>query len=191
MNLKLLGPEGVRSRIEAIQKRMGEHVGGVDFADQLGGLTGEIGGPTKPLNPFGMGMSVDGHGAPPNLKPMISSAARDAGIDEQLFDCLVSAESGYNPAARSKVGAMGLTQLMPGTAASLGVVDPLDPVQNLRGGAQYLSQMIKKFGDARLALAAYNAGPGAVEKYGGVPPFKETQAYVDRIMAMYEAKRRP
>jgi soluble lytic murein transglycosylase-like protein len=93
----------------------------------------------------------------------------------------VRQESGWNPTARSHKGAIGLAQLMPGTARQLGV-DPHDPEQNLRGGARYLAAQYRRFGSWRLALAAYNAGPGAVEKHGGVPPFRETQGYVVAIL---------
>ena len=102
-------------------------------------------------------------------------------IPEELFLALIQQESGWNSKARSHVGAIGLTQLMPGTAREL-KVNPHDPVQNLRGGAKYLRAQYDRFGDWRLALAAYNAGPGAVRKYGGVPPFRETRNYVKRIL---------
>lgn len=108
------------------------------------------------------------------------SAARRHGIPEDLFLRLVQQESGWNPGAVSHKGAMGLAQLMPGTARTLGV-DPADPSQNLEGGARYLAAQYKRFKSWRLALAAYNAGPGAVEKYGGVPPYKETKNYVKII----------
>ncbi|SMO63622.1 lytic transglycosylase domain-containing protein [Paracoccus laeviglucosivorans] len=109
--------------------------------------------------------------------PHARAMARKHGIPEDLFLRLVQQESGWNPSARSHKGARGLAQLMPGTAAKLGV-DPNDPVQNLEGGARYLKMMYNTFGSWRLALAAYNAGPGAVQKYGGVPPFRETKNYV-------------
>ena len=109
------------------------------------------------------------------------AAARKHGIPEDLFLRLVQQESGWNPSAVSHAGATGLAQLMPGTAAKLGV-DPSDPHQNLDGGARYLSMMYSKFGSWRLALAAYNAGPGAVEKHGGIPPFTETKNYVKAIL---------
>lgn len=108
-------------------------------------------------------------------------AAAGEGIPEDLFLNLVQAESAFNPGATSKAGAHGLAQLMPGTAKQLGV-DINDPVQNVKGGARYLREQYDKFGDWSLALAAYNAGPGAVQKYGGIPPYKETQAYVKKIL---------
>ncbi|CUH48201.1 lytic transglycosylase domain-containing protein [Ruegeria atlantica] len=107
-------------------------------------------------------------------------AARKHSVPEELFLRLVQQESGWNPHAVSHKGALGLAQLMPGTARLLGV-NPHDPKQNLEGGARYLSWQYRKFKSWRLALAAYNAGPKAVEKHGGVPPYKETQNYVKVI----------
>jgi soluble lytic murein transglycosylase-like protein len=109
--------------------------------------------------------------------PHAKAMARKHGVPEDLFLRLVQQESGWNPSARSHKGARGLAQLMPGTAAKLGV-DASDPIQNLEGGARYLKMMYNTFGSWRLALAAYNAGPGAVQKYGGVPPYRETRNYV-------------
>lgn len=109
--------------------------------------------------------------------PHAKAVARKHGIPEDLFLRLVQQESGWNAGARSHKGATGLAQLMPGTAAKLGV-NPHDPVQNLEGGARYLRMMYNTFGDWRLALAAYNAGPGAVSKYRGIPPYRETKNYV-------------
>ncbi|MBV0891572.1 lytic transglycosylase domain-containing protein [Paracoccus sp. Z118] len=113
--------------------------------------------------------------------PHARAIARKHGIPEDLFLRLVQQESGWNPSARSHKGARGLAQLMPGTAAKLGV-NPNDPIQNLEGGARYLRQQYNAFGSWRLALAAYNAGPGAVQKYKGIPPYRETTNYV-RIIA--------
>lgn len=111
---------------------------------------------------------------------MARDAARRHGVPEDLFLKLVQQESGFNPKAVSSKGALGLAQLMPDTARILRV-DPHDPYQNLDGGARYLMQQYRAFGNWRLALAAYNAGPGAVQKHGGVPPFRETQNYVKVI----------
>jgi soluble lytic murein transglycosylase-like protein len=119
----------------------------------------------------------------------IDAAAAKNGIDPALLRALVRQESGFDPAARSGAGATGLTQLMPGTAASLGV-DPTDPAQALDGGARYLRQQLDRFGgDERLALAAYNAGPGAVARHGGVPPYAETQRYVEKVLGFAAAER--
>lgn len=111
---------------------------------------------------------------------MARSAARQHGVPEDLFLRLVQQESNWNPNAKSHKGALGLAQLMPATARALGV-DPKIPQQNLEGGARYLAKQYRKFGSWKLALAAYNAGPKAVEKYGGIPPYRETQNYVKKI----------
>lgn len=122
-----------------------------------------------------------------DIKAMCRVAAEKNGIDPAVFQALVQTESDFNPKLVSSAGAMGLCQLMPATAAQLGVKDPFDPQQSLDGGAKYLSQMLKQFnGDLKLALAAYNAGPGAVTRAGGVPPFPETQDYVRKVMSRAE-----
>ena len=114
----------------------------------------------------------------------ITAAAKANGVDPALLAGLVKQESGFNPKAGSGAGAKGLTQLMPATAAGLGVTDVFDPVQSLNGGAKYLKQQLDAFGgDVTKALAAYNAGPGAVQRFGGVPPYSETQNYVRIVQA--------
>ena len=119
--------------------------------------------------------------ASPDLDAMIRQAAQEQGIDPALYRSLIMAESSGNANAVSPKGAMGYAQLMPATAAELGV-DPSDPAQNLKGGAMYLRQMLERFKDPKLALAAYNAGPANVEKYNGIPPFAETQNYVSKVL---------
>jgi len=120
----------------------------------------------------------------------ITAAAKKHGIDPALLAGLVKQESGFDPNAGSSAGARGLTQLMPGTAAGLGVTNVLDPIQSLDGGAKYLRTQLDAFGgDVTKALAAYNAGPGAVQRYGGVPPYAETQNYVRIVQANAAAYR--
>lgn len=113
----------------------------------------------------------------------VLAAACEAGVPARLFDALVVRESRYHRFARSPAGAMGMAQLMPGTARDLGVSDPWNPVANLRGGARYLREQFDRYGSWKLALAAYNAGPGNVDKHGGIPPFAETRRYVQSILA--------
>jgi len=114
--------------------------------------------------------------------PIIDRIAALHAVDAALVRAVIHAESAFNPKARSRVGAQGLMQLMPQTAAELGVGNPFDAEQNIDGGVRYLAGLLKRYDrDVRLATAAYNAGPGAVKEYGGVPPYAETQAYVKRI----------
>jgi soluble lytic murein transglycosylase-like protein len=118
---------------------------------------------------------------------IVDQLAGKYGIDPKLVEAVVIAESGGNSAAKSSVGAEGLMQLMPGTAAGLGVTDPYDPIQNVQGGITYLLELLQLFkGNLALAIAAYNAGPGAVEKYGGIPPYAETQNYVREVLGLYQ-----
>jgi soluble lytic murein transglycosylase-like protein len=123
---------------------------------------------------------------------LISSAEQKYKIPRGLLHGVIQQESSFNPNARSAAGALGLGQLMLDTAKGLGVIDPFDPGQNIDGSARCLAQQLKAFGgNSALALAAYNAGPGAVQKYGGVPPYKETQAYVKAIMTRLPGYKAP
>jgi soluble lytic murein transglycosylase-like protein len=131
-----------------------------------------------------------GTGGESEYESLIDQAASRNGVDPALLHGLIEQESGFNPSATSSAGAAGLTQLMPGTASSLGVANPLDPAESIEGGARYLGQLMGQFGgNAEDALAAYNAGPGAVQQYGGVPPYSETQSYVAKVLANAEAFR--
>ena len=116
---------------------------------------------------------------------IIGLTAREQSLQPALVKAVIAAESNFDPEAVSHQGAQGLMQLMPKTAASLGVSDPLRPIQNVRGGATYLRRMLDRYGDLERALAAYNAGPNAVDRYGGVPPYRETRAYVRRVLTYY------
>ncbi len=203
MKVGLKGPEAILQRMNEIEKRMASQLnvrktprqifqpegvpGGIPSADFGAVLQGEIskgGGEVSPLRPMLGGLTPLAT-AGGDIRPMIAKIATEEGVEPSLLEALVSVESNFNPHAVSAVGAKGLTQLMPGTARSLGVTDPFDLEQNLRGGAKYLRQMLDKFGDLPTALAAYNAGPGNVSKYGGIPPFRETQNYVAKVQQRY------
>jgi soluble lytic murein transglycosylase-like protein len=126
------------------------------------------------------------------LDALVQQNAATWQVDPALVKAVIANESGFDANATSKVGAQGLMQLMPETALSLGVRNPYDPQQNVAGGTRYLRGLLDRFGgDARLAVAAYNAGPGAVEKYGDVPPFTETQNYVQNVLSLYDKYRTP
>ena len=203
--------QDVVSRVEQLQQLFRAAAtpggnGGSDFASQLISASATAGLGTSPAataaaspvtaatatgtaaaaTPTGTGAALAG--VP--YGDEITAAAQRHGVDPALLAGLVRAESNFNPTAGSPAGARGLTQLMPATAASLGVTDVTDPVQALEGGALYLRRQLDAFGgDVTKALAAYNAGPGAVQRYGGVPPYAETQAYVRKVQAFAAAYR--
>ncbi len=117
--------------------------------------------------------------------PLIVQAARDAGVPPAMVKAVIHAESAFDPQAVSKAGAMGLMQLMPGTAQELGVSEPFHAVENVRGGTRYLRQLHDRYGNWAYTLAAYNAGPTAVDRHRGIPPYAETQQYVKRVLSYY------
>ncbi len=122
-----------------------------------------------------------------DIDEIVETFSSKYNIDGDFIKAIIKQESGFNPNATSKKGAMGLMQLMPSTAKSLGVIDAYNPWENVEGGVKYLKGLLDRFNnDEKLALAAYNAGPNAVKKYGGIPPYKETQNYVNSIMSAYD-----
>lgn len=131
---------------------------------------------------------ASGAAPPSRFAGIIDGAARRNRLDPALLDAVIRQESGFRADVVSGAGAVGLMQLMPGTARELGVSDPFDPAQNVEGGAKYLRSLLDRYdGRLDLALAAYNAGPGAVDHFGGVPPYRETREYVSSIMAGYRS----
>ncbi len=168
-----------------------------DFASALqAATTADVSGVAGPgTQPAGLaqpavqsvGESAESGG---QYESLIAQAAARNGLDPAVLHGLIQQESGFDPSATSSAGAAGLTQLMPGTAASLGVGNPLDPTESIGGGARYLGQLMSEFGgNTTDALAAYNAGPGAVQQYGGIPPYSETQSYVSKVLGYAEAYR--
>lgn len=169
----LLGPQSMKVNANLVKNTP---------AQSLTNALNEISGPAAVNSAAGVSASA----SKSQILNMISKISEKHGVDEKLVKAVIKQESGFNPAATSKAGAMGLMQLMPATAKHLGVKDAYNPVQNVEGGVKYLKSMLNKYnGNIILALAAYNAGPGAVDKYSGVPPYQETQNYVKNILANY------
>ncbi|HTU83142.1 MAG TPA: lytic transglycosylase domain-containing protein [Candidatus Acidoferrales bacterium] len=125
---------------------------------------------------------------PSELHGLVAGASQSSGVPQGLVRAVLMAESAGDPSAVSTAGAQGLMQLMPGTSASCGIANPFDPTENVQCGAGYLRSLLDRYhGNITLAVAAYNAGPGAVDRYGGVPPYAETQAYVARVLSAYRS----
>jgi soluble lytic murein transglycosylase-like protein len=145
------------------------------------------------LTALPIGVEAGGYrSGPPRVSefdPIIQATARDFGVEPALVKAVIAAESSFDSEAVSRVGALGLMQLMPETAAELGVEDPMNPAQNIEGGTRYLREMLDRYGDMRRALAAYNAGPDAVDRFRGVPPYRETRVYVSRVLDFYRGYR--
>jgi len=155
---------------------------------------GEMGVPPAAVRGFVPDEVLDEVSVPAggDLRELAAAAARRHGLDPDLVMAVVSVESGFRPQAVSPKGAQGLMQLMPRTASSLGVADALDPAQNLDGGTRHLGQLLTLYGgDVTRALAAYNAGEGAVDRHGGVPPYRETRAYVKKVLERYRGQKQP
>lgn len=123
----------------------------------------------------------------PSIEDIVSKTSKAYGIDPDLIMAVMKVESNFNPQLVSPKGAMGLMQLMPGTADEMGVSDPFDVEENITGGVKYLRYLSEKYkGNLELILAAYNAGPAVVDRYGGIPPYKETQDYVKKVLSVYK-----
>jgi soluble lytic murein transglycosylase-like protein len=157
---------------------------------------GEVGAPASLVRGFVPDEVVDEvleapaevEGRPRDLRAIAEAAAQRHGLDPALVLAVVSVESAFRPDAVSPKGAQGLMQLMPATAAALGVADPFDPEQNLEAGSRHLRELVAFYdGDLTRALAAYNAGPGAVSRHRGVPPYRETREYVRKVLRLYQA----
>ena len=162
-----------------------------DFASALQAATSASADAAGVADPADVAyQAATGGGESGEYEAQIDQAAARNGLDPAVLHGLIQQESGFDPSATSSAGASGLTQLMPGTAASLGVADPLNPAESIEGGARYLGELMAQFGgNTEDALAAYNAGPGAVEQYGGTPPYAETQSYVSKVLGYAESYR--
>ena len=176
MNIEHL--EAVKARVEEIRRRF------VDFQEAPVCFPVER-GESSFAEALRGAQSADPISCPAELEPVIDRAAGRYGVDPALIKAVIRVESGFRTDAVSRMGARGLMQLMPGTAQALGV-DATDPEQNIDGGARYLKQQIDRFGNVESALAAYNAGPGSVIRYGGMPPYSETRRYVADVLKNIE-----
>ena len=155
-----------------------------DFSDSLTSATQALNDSQAETNATSAGTSLT---VPTDLRSIFEEAANTYGVDVNLLTAIAKQESNFTADATSSSGAMGIMQLMPATAQGLGVSDAYDPYENIMGGAKYISQLLSRYdGDVSLALAAYNAGSGNVAKYGGIPPFAETQNYVSKVLGYYQ-----
>jgi hypothetical protein len=191
MDLTPMGPERMMQRMQELRAQLGATAPAFSLPTGESGLSGNLPGAGDGFKPvtLGPGTTLEGQ-APGALKSQIEKAANDNGVDPLLLDALVAVESDYNPQCRSSAGAIGLTQLMPENVREMGISNPTDPAQNLDGGARYLAKMMAKYKDLPTALAAYNAGPGAVDRAGGkIPNYRETQHYVQKVMGLYKLRK--
>jgi len=195
------GVAGVHARIAGIESRLGVAATGRDVRAErafeqalLQATTASAGTAapvTTPASTPATSAPAGGSGSLATVPygHLFEQAGREHGVAPELLAAVAKAESGFDVRAVSRSGAQGLMQLMPGTAAGLGVADPFDPAQAVDGAARLLADHLRRFGSTELALAAYNAGPGAVARHGGIPPYAETRAYVPKVLQHYEELR--
>lgn len=165
----------IRQRLETIESRLSHPA----FSNADPGLFNRILDET--LNPMEKAPHEESS-EPSAIEEIIEAQSRKTGLDPSLVKAVVKAESGFNPEAVSQAGAQGLMQLMPSTAQDLGVRSLLNPTENVAGGTRYLKSLLDKYHSVPQALAAYNAGPGAVDRYNGIPPYSETRNYVKQVL---------
>jgi soluble lytic murein transglycosylase-like protein len=176
----------VADDVAAVQRRIAQIAGSGDCA----AWAAAVGGTRAPAAARGAAAYLVPEPSP-RIDDLVRRNAARWRLEPALLEAVIANESAFDPAATSPAGAQGLMQLMPATAAALGVRDPFDPAQNVAAGARYLRSLVDRFGgDVRLALAAYNAGPGAVENHRGVPPYAETQRYIEAVLASRARYRR-
>jgi soluble lytic murein transglycosylase-like protein len=160
--------------------------GGFERFELVGRLNRATPGPAqRSIAPGNAAPRAARRGGNGSYDALIQSVARSAGLPPGLVKAVIATESNFDAAAVSNKGALGLMQLMPGTAEMLGVEDPMHAEANVLGGVRYLKELLDRYGSVSYALAAYNAGPGMVDRYGGIPPFPETRQYVERVLAYY------
>jgi soluble lytic murein transglycosylase-like protein len=193
MNLSHLGSvQAIAARVSQLEQLLGTGQGISTFQANGQAAGGQSVAPDEGISTFASTLQQHqtlGQTTPSkaHLMQLASRISQDQGVDAGLVQAVIQQESAFNPRAKSAAGAQGLMQLMPGTAKQLGVTNAMDPEQNIQGGVSYLKQLLGQYhGNVPLTLAAYNAGPGAVQKHGGVPPYAETQTYVKRIMALMQ-----
>ena len=183
----------LKQKLQEIQSQLPTYVrltkdNSVDFNDVLAAEVDQS-NKTNIGSPDAIGSVSEKNNYKGDFNGIIDFAAKKYNINSSIIKAVIKAESNFSPSVESSAGAKGLMQLMPDTARSLGVEDVFDPAENIEGGVKYLKEMLEKFGgDLELALAAYNAGPGNVVKYGGIPPFEETENYVNKIMGYLKNK---